>query len=188
MNRTRLSLAVLLLAVAATSCSSSPAAPVKAAAAPAGHTEPAAGDPVPAPTGTPVLRLFGKIATTNGSDGLSLDLAGIERLGLVSVELNEPFQKRRMGFRGVPLAAVLDLARADASATGIHMVALDDYSGDFRLAQARVPGLILATRAGDGSPLAVEDGGPTRLVFADGTPGGADTNSWVWSIATVEVR
>lgn len=191
----RLGLASISVALVTTACSSggsSGSGKPDAAARPATRTVSAAslasGDPVPAPAGKTVMRLFGKIATTNGEDGLTLDVATIERLGTVSFEVYEPYEKQRMRFQGVPFAQVLDLARLDASAQQIHMVALDDYVTDLSLEAARTDGLMLATRSGDGSLLPVEDGGPTRLVFLDGTPGAENLNDWIWSIATVEVR
>lgn len=147
-----------------------------------------AGQPVPAPAGEQVLRLQGRIGTTNVDGGLALDLATLERLGLVSFEVYEPFQKRRMGFQGIALAKVLDLARLDPAVPKLHMVALDDYTVDLTVADARREGVMLATRAGDGSPLRVEDGGPIRIVFLDGTPGGGDEGNWIWSLARLEAQ
>jgi hypothetical protein len=187
--------AAALVALTTTACSSDgPAKTEKAAAGTASalHVVSAAslspGDAVAAPTGEPVLRLFGKIATTNGSDGLTLDMATIERLGKVSFEVYEPYEKKRMTFQGVSLAKVLALAGVGPEAQQIHMVALDDYATDLSAAAARTEGLMLATHSGDGSPLQVEHGGPARLVFLDGTPGAEHSDLWIWSMATMEVK
>jgi hypothetical protein len=146
------------------------------------------GQPVPAPAGEPVLRVSGRIGTTNTEGALALDLATVERLGLVSFKLYEPFQKRRMGFQGVPFGRVLELSAPQPGTQDVHMVALDDYTADLKLAAARNEGVMLATRSGDGSLLPVDDGGPIRIVFLDGTPGGDKDESWIWSLATLEVR
>lgn len=146
------------------------------------------GDAVPAPNGDPVLRVLGKIDTTNGSHGLTLDVDTIEKLGTSSFEVYEPYEKKRIRFQGVPLARLLDLARPAPGARQVHMVALDDYITDLSMEAARADGLMLATRAADGSLLPVDRGGPTRLVFLDGAPGGDDGGDWIWSIATIEVR
>jgi hypothetical protein len=184
----------LLLALAAGGCSSGNPKPsaTKTTSRSEVKTVSAAtlvpGQPVPVPTGDQILRLSGRIGTTNTEGVLTLDLATLERLGLVSFELYEPFQKRRMGFQGVALGKLLDLAAADTAAQDLHLVALDDYAVDLKLATARTAGVMLATRASDGSLLPVEDGGPVRIVFLDGTPGAEKDGDWIWSLATVEVR
>jgi hypothetical protein len=194
-SRRRVASAALsaLLTLAAGACSSSkPKTSEKAAPGSETRTVSAAtltaGEPVPAPTSDPVLRLTGRIGTTNTEGALALDVTSVERLGLVSFELYEPYQKRRMGFQGVPLGKVVDLAGAEAGAQEIHMVALDDYTADMKLTEARTEGVMLATRSADGSALPLEDGGPTRILFLDGTPGAKNDSQWVWSLATVEVR
>jgi hypothetical protein len=194
--RRRLRLAVAAtLAVVAVACSSAESSTSGGAVSDDRPAVPAVsapslspGDAVPAPTGKPVLRVLGKIDTTNGSDGLTLDVDTLEKLGTSSFEVYEPYEKKRIRFQGVPLARLLDLARPDASARQVHMVALDDYITDLSMDAARADGLMLATRAGDGSLLPVDHGGPTRLVFLDGAPGGDNGGDWIWSIATIEVR
>jgi hypothetical protein len=194
--RRRLGLAVAatlaMVAVACSSAGSSTNSGVVSDDGPAVRTISAPslspGDVVPAPAGQPVLRVFGKIANTNGGDGLTLDISTIEKLGTSSFEVYEPYEKKRIRFHGVPLAALLDLAAPHATARQVHMVALDDYITDLSLDAAKADGLMLATGSADGSLLPVDHGGPTRLVFLDGAPGAEDGGDWIWSIATIEVR
>lgn len=182
------------LAVAVTgACSSGGSGGGSAAkAVAAGHSEPAVssplGDPVPAPTGDPVLKITGRIGATNGSGELALDRAMLERLGARTVDVFEPFQKTRMSFQGLPFAALLEALRLDPAASGVHMVALDDFTADLSMADAGDPGTFLATAAGDGSPIPVEKGGPVRLIFLDGSRAGSNVENWIWSMATVEIK
>ncbi len=145
-------------------------------------------DPVPAPAGTAVLRVTGRIGTTNGSNALSLDPATLDRLGRLRVTVYEPWVKQTMNFQGVWLSDLLRLARPDPAARTLHLTALDDYQIDLAVADVLAGGVLLATRTGDGEPIRVEDGGPTRIVFAGGVPAGASADQWIWSLASIDVR
>ena len=70
----------------------------------------------------------------------------------------------------------------------IHFTALDDYQIDLSLADVRAGGILLATRTGDGGPIPIEDGGPTRIVFVGGVPAGASADQWIWNLAMIDVR
>jgi hypothetical protein len=118
-------------------------------------------------------------------DSLAFDVAGLESLGMVEARLYEPFEKKRLVFSGVELERVLEQAGVPRAAK-LHMVALDDYQVDFTAAEVAAGGMLLATREG-GQALPVEKGGPSRLVFLDGTKSGADDRRWIWSVARIEV-
>jgi hypothetical protein len=139
---------------------------------------------VPAPQGKPVLTVKGPGVTANAPAGLSFDLATIERLGLVELNIYEPFDKKRMSFTGVELGHVAEVAGLPKTA-GLHLVALDDYQVDFSPEQLRARGALLATRM-DGKPIPIAKGGPIRVVFADDSKLGKDTNLWIWSVVTIE--
>jgi hypothetical protein len=165
-------------------CVSSPSVPTEVAPAsvdPAPAVlEPAVlrpDQPVPVPTTAPVLTLTGRIGAINGGNQLALDEATLDQLGRVRITVYEPWVKQTLNFQGVWLADLLAMARPDPAATTVHITALDDYQVDLTLADAVGGGVLLATRDGDGAPIRVEDGGPTRIVFAGGVPSGASPRS-----------
>jgi hypothetical protein len=41
---------------------------------------------------------------------------------------------------------------------------------------------------GDGGAIPIAEGGPIRIVFADGVASGANANQWIWSVTTIDVR
>ena len=145
------------------------------------------GQSIPAPTQKPVLTMTGKISAANRGRTLVLDQRTIEQLGVVQVRLFEPWTKQNLEFRGVWLQDLLAVAGVNANATRLHIVALDDYAVDLTLADIRVGGIMLATRAGDGSAIPIDKGGPTRIVFMDGVKAGANPDQWVWSVKTIDV-
>jgi DMSO/TMAO reductase YedYZ molybdopterin-dependent catalytic subunit len=121
----------------------------------------------PAPQDRPVLTVTGAITATNGDD---------------------PWAKQRLGFQGVWLRDLVALAHPAPGATGLHLTALDDYQVDLDLADVRADGIFLATRDDRGTPLPVEDGGPTRIVFTDDLVHRFSQDRWIWSLVRIDVR
>jgi hypothetical protein len=191
----RLAGPALVVAATLAGCASSPAVPTESAPAsvdPAPAVlEPAAlrlDQPVPAPSGPPVLTLTGRIGATNGGNALAFDQATLNELGRVRITVYEPWVKQTLNFQGVWLSDLLALARPDPAARTVHITALDDYQVDLGLADVMSGGVMLATRDGAGALIRVEDGGPTRIVFAGGVPSGASADQWIWSLSTIDLR
>jgi hypothetical protein len=191
----RLAVAAALLGLAA-ACGGSPDT---GAAAPAGQAEPAPGkiispatlkpgQAVPKPAQKPVLTITGKISAANKGHALVFDRRTLERLGVVQVRLYEPWAKKTLEFRGVWLKDLLAVAALQADAARLHMTALDDYQVNLTMAEVRAGGILVATAAGDGSSIPIDQGGPVRILFLDGVPAGANPDQWIWSLTTVDVR
>ena len=141
-----------------------------------------------APQDKPLVTLTGRIATTNDGGALRLDQAALDRFGLLAVDVDDPWAKKRVALQGFRLRDLVELAKPDAGATTLHLEALDDYQIDLNLADVRADGIFLATRNGQGAVLPFEDGGPTRVVFADGLASRFSPDMWIWNIETIEVR
>lgn len=149
----------------------------------------AAGDgAVPKPTGPVVLTLTGLVGATNGDRSLRFDAAGLDRIGLQTVEVYEPWVKQNLTFQGIWLADLMKVARPDQTARMLRVTALDDYQIDLTTADVRAGGIFVATKRGDGTPIPVEDGGPTRIVFVGGVASGKRLDQWIWSLKTIDVR
>jgi hypothetical protein len=146
------------------------------------------GAPVPTPSGPPVFTVTGKISATNRGETLALDRATVESLGVVQATMYEPWTKKTTTFRGVWLKDLVELFGVPDDATGLHITALDDYAVDLKLSDVRAGGIMLATRAADGSDIPIDQGGPSRIVFLDGVAAGANADQWVWSIKEIAVR
>lgn len=183
---------VAVLALAAACGGTAPTGAVAASDRPAPTVVRAAtllpGQPVPAPKGKTVLTFTGLVATKNTGSAIALDQTAIDRLGQVQVTVYEPWIKAETTFRGVWLADLLKVVAAAPTAVGLRVTALDDYRVEMTAADVRAGGILLATKAGDGSAIPVSDGGPTRLVFVTGTQFGANADHWIWSLKTIEIR
>lgn len=177
-------LAVLCLTLAACGGSGAPAEPyVRVSEATA-----AAPDQLPAPVADPVVTITGRISAAT-PDGISLDRAGIESMGLVRYTVRDPWLEQDLEFTGVLMTDLLAATGAAGDAQTLHITALDDYEVDIAIADVERWPVMLATQTG-GSPMEIEAKGPTRVVFpADPAIDELKYKDlWIWQIKTIEVR
>jgi hypothetical protein len=146
------------------------------------------GQAVPAPKGKTVLTITGLVSARNHGSSIVFDQSAIDQLGQVQITVYEPWVKAEVTFRGVWLADLLKIVAAAPAAAGLRVTALDDYRVELTPAEVRAGGILLATKAGDGSAIPVADGGPTRIVFVKGLKSGANADQWIWSLKTIEIR
>jgi hypothetical protein len=139
------------------------------------------------PTGKTILSIDGAISEHNEGKDLALDVASIEDLPQQTVTLFEPFVKQDIEFTGVLLSDVLAAAGMSSDAAVLSMTALDDYHVDLMLSQMDTSQVLLATRSG-GAAIPVSDGGPARIVFLTDDGMGANTDNWIWSVTSIEVK
>lgn len=134
---------------------------------------------IPEPEGDPVLT----VVTADG-ERVEFDLATLERLRRVQTTVFEPFVEQDVEFSGVVLWEVLEAAGASEASGDAALTALDDYRVELPLDTLRDEPILLATRS-SGEAIPVEDGGPTRVVFPEGTPIGDNPNMWIWSVKEI---
>jgi hypothetical protein len=143
---------------------------------------------IPEPKGAALLTISGKIDAVNKGDAMVLDKPAVAGLAKLDLSFNDPFQKKTLALKGVWMADLLAAADVTDDAQKIHMTALDDYVVDFTMDEVWAGGMFLAVADQQGEPLTLENGGPTRVVFVDGTPAGANSDKWIWSLVTIEVQ
>lgn len=137
---------------------------------------------VPDPEGDPVLT----VVTAQG-ERVGFDLPTIEGLRRVRTTVFEPFVEEDMEFSGVLLWDLLEIAGATGDEQDVTLTALDDYQVALPLEALREEPILLATRSG-GETIPVEEGGPTRVIFGDGTSQGDNSNLWIWSVKEIVVE
>ena len=126
------------------------------------------------------------ITPAAGAKPVIADFAALDAVATVDYDIYEPFEEKRVAFKGVELSDLLDAAGVPASATSVRMVALDDYLIDLKMSDVRAGGVILATRA-DGELITIAKGGPVRIVFRDGLELGKNTDRWIWSLTRIDL-
>jgi hypothetical protein len=141
---------------------------------------------LPAPMDDAVLRISGVVHGNVGARTTKLDLATLDAAAHESVTVHEPFLKHDVTFTGVRMSELLRRAGVDATARTLHMHALDDYQVDLPIAAFAADGM-LATRA-NGKPIPIAKGGPIRLIFTATSAVAANTDNWIWSLDSVQVR
>lgn len=142
---------------------------------------------VPVPEGSAVLTMSGLIENRNVGPDLAFDMATLDALSSATLNVFEPFLKERVTFSGVPVRNLLTTAGSPAHAKNVVVTALDDYSISFDLGDLVDSEVLLATRQ-EGARMKVEDGGPIRLIFPDGSSLGENTDMWVWSVESMAVE
>jgi len=197
---TAVRIAVLLLLATAlstlTGCglTSSGAASGTASAAGAGYrvvttsTVPT-GQALPAPTGPVVLTVSGHLGS-GVTRPVRLDLAGLEKLGLVEYSaMDKQAEGRRATFRGVLLSRLLAAVGADR-ATRLHTVAVNDFAVDIPVSDTAAFPVLLATTV-DGKRMPVDHYGPVRVIYpTDGAtldPAVYDPR-WIWQLTSIVVE
>ena len=144
---------------------------------------------LPAPTDKPILTVTGKITVTNKDGTAQFDRAMLEALGQTSFSTSTPWYKEPVKFEGVPLAKLLDVV--GATGDRIVSVALNDYSAEMPMEDARKFGVILALKR-DGEYMTVRDKGPLFIIYPfDSNPDLKVQKYYsrsVWQVARIEVK
>ena len=142
-----------------------------------------------APSDKPILTVTGKITVTNKDGTAQFDRAMLEALGAASFSTATPWYKEVVKFEGVPLAKLLDAV--GATGDRIVSVALNDYSAEMPIEDARKFGVILALKR-DGEYMTVRDKGPIFIVYPfDSNPDLKVQKYYsrsVWQVARIEVK
>ena len=117
---------------------------------------------LPSPTDKPILTVSGKIGVTNTDGKAVFDRKMLEDLGEIAFSTATPWYDGSHKFEGVPLAKLL--AAVEASGDHVTATALNDYSTDIPMEDARKFGMILALKR-DGQYMPVSDKGPIFIIY-----------------------
>ena len=144
---------------------------------------------LPAPAEKPILTVSGKITVTNKDGAAEFDRAMLEALGETSFSTSTPWYKEPVKFEGVPLAKLMDAV--GATGDKIVSIALNDYSAEMPVEDARKLGVILALKR-DGEYMSVRDKGPLFIVYPfDSNPDLKAQKYYsrsVWQVARIEIK
>ena len=160
-----------------TTTSQTPSASSSSTANPYGSPPPV--DP-PGPNDT-ILKVEG------GSGGtITYTLSQLESAGqLQTVTIYEPFRKTNQTFKAVALKDVLTAAGINDTQY-IDTLALNNYKYDDLAGKLTSSDALIATEL-NGQPIPIDQGGPIRLIFKDGTPESTNLDAWNWSLMQISV-
>lgn len=114
------------------------------------------------PTGKVILTLSGNIENTNRDGKAVLDIAGLEKLGVVSFQTTSPWYNGRTTFTGIPLQKLMDYVGAKGSV--VKVTALNDYTTIIPLSDFKKYNVILALKI-NGEYMPIRDKGPLFVVY-----------------------
>lgn len=149
-----------------------------------------AGDEIPQPEEDVILTVIGLIGSPNSEEGIQMDLATMEAVGLVEYSLKDPFEKEEATFRGVLMRDLLDLWQVDESATTLQILALNDYQIEVPIDLLRDYPVLFALQQ-NGEYMTADYRGPAILVFPyqDYEFERPATDSyWIWQIKAIKVK
>lgn len=150
---------------------------------------PARAQSLPAPTGTPILTVEGKIKNTNIDGTAQFDRSMLEALGMVSFTTSTPWYSEPTEFEGVPLEKLMDAVGAQG--TEVDATALNDYHATLPISDFKTFGTILALKR-DGKDMPIRDKGPLFIVYPYDSDPRLQTQDYyarsVWQVAKLIVR
>jgi hypothetical protein len=149
----------------------------------------ASGQPIPAPSGDPVLEITGNITNTTDGKAAKFDLAGLEALGRTEVKTGTKWTQGQSTFEGVLMRDLLK--RVGAKGTEIVAQALNDYKVTIPIADFDRFNVILAYRR-DGRTMPVRDRGPLWIMYPFDDNPTIRTDLYfarcAWQLKAIEVR
>ncbi len=179
---------LLLVAILLAACTGQPAGNTYETVTPA-SVKP--GDAIPAPSGEAIVTISGAISAKNSGETLVLDMATLEKFGLVKYDVNDPWLNAKNTYTGVLMSEFLKIIGASPSATTVVLTALDDYQVEIPIADIQKWPILLATQTND-EYMTLENNGPTRIIYPFDDYSEIDQvatkDLWVWNIKTIEVR
>ncbi|MEW5559906.1 molybdopterin-dependent oxidoreductase [Enterobacter asburiae] len=117
---------------------------------------------LPKPAGKVLLTLSGNIENTNENGKAILDIASLEKLGMVSFQTASPWYNGRTTFTGIPMQKLMDYVGAKGSV--VTVTALNDYTTVIPLSDFKKYNVILALKI-NGEYMRVRDKGPLFIVY-----------------------
>ena len=102
------------------------------------------------------------VTITSSSGAVTFDRTQLEAMDMVSIKTKTPWNEGVVDFEGVPLAQLLEKAKAEGATTTV--IALNDYSVDIPTSDFAEFGAILAVKR-NGAYMPVDDQGPFFVIY-----------------------
>jgi hypothetical protein len=143
---------------------------------------------IPEPTGPVILTVGGRIKS---GKPVRFDLATLESLGLIRFTTMTSWTTEPAAFEGVLLSALLDVVGADAAATSLNLIALNDFESPAPIGDSRKWPVMLALKR-DGEYMSRRDRGPIWIIYPQHVYpelGQREYFSrWVWQLKAITVE
>ena len=143
---------------------------------------------LPAPTGTVILTVSGKIDAFNAGRRAEFDRGMLEAFGLSSFTTTTPWYSSPVTFSGVPMKKLMQAVRA--SGQSVVATALNDYETRIPISDFLRFNVLLALKR-DGHYMPVSDKGPLFIVYPYDSDPALKTQKYysrsAWQLASIVV-
>lgn len=148
------------------------------------------GQAIPAPKAPIILTVTGKIGAKNQGDQIAMDLPALEAVGTAEYAISDPFENRKIVYRGILMRDLLKLWQVDKSAQTLHIVAINDYIVDVPVQEMQEYPVIFALQA-DGQYMKPDYHGPAMLIYPLDSyklDPVATMKKLIWQIKSIDVQ
>jgi hypothetical protein len=125
------------------------------------------------------------VLTVSGSKTVNYTMGQLKSLADQKITIVEPFVKKKQSFAGVALKSLLEASGVNPTEK-VDTVALNQYEFADTAANLESADAILAVSK-DSKPIAMDEGGPIRLVFGSKSKYFSYLDAWNWSLRTIKV-
>lgn len=150
-----------------------------------------AGQPIPLPTRESILKVTGRLGTTNQDNHIIMDRPTLEAVGLVEYSVRDLFEQQDRMFRGVLMRDLLKTWQVDPQAQTLHIKALNDYNIQIPISWVRQYPILFALQQ-NGETMTPDYRGPAMLVFPyqkfPSAPEFTEQAYWIWQIEEINVQ
>lgn len=142
------------------------------------------------PYGTPAVDPAGPneiiFTVSKGSRKVKFTESTLLKLKSSTISIYEPFLKKRQSFTVIPMKTLFALVGISGK-DKVYTTALNDYVYTNTAANFIAAGAYIAIKRGN-EPIAYDQGGPLRIVFADNSKWARTLDAWNWSLASISVK
>lgn len=144
-----------------------------------------------APAGRVILEVKGNTDNRNTPDAARFDLAMLDAMPQKEIKTVTPWTDGLTVFTGVSLSYLLDAVGAADDAETISAVALNDYKVEIPVSDARLQGVIIASRM-NGETMSVREKGPLWVIYPISDKPEIDSqetySKMIWQLKRLEVN
>ena len=123
---------------------------------------------------------------SKGSKKTEFVSARIQKMKSKTISIYEPFLKKRETFTVIPMKTFFTLVGISGE-DKVMTVALNDYIYSNTASQFISAGAFIAIKR-NGLDISYDQGGPLRIIFADGSKWAKNLDAWNWSLAAIRVK
>ncbi len=150
-----------------------------------------AGDPIPAPKGKVILRIYGLSSGSSKDRPLKLDREVMEMMGTIRYTSKNRWYDNPITYEGVLGSRFLEILEVPEKATTMQMRALNDYVVEVPISDFRKWPVMLALKK-NGAYMTVREKGPVWIVYPNHLYPELGkqpyTARWIWQLHEISIE